>query len=72
MEHLSKVAGSRRPSAGHLTFTHAANDNKGRCILVRIAPPPTITVAEIEVFGALLADFDTPPVNDNFRSGDAT
>jgi hypothetical protein len=51
------------------TSIRAANDNAGRRITATIKPLPTITVAEIEVFGALLAEIESAAANDNNRAG---
>lgn len=43
----------------------AANSNGDRRLTVRLSPEPTISVAEIEVFGALLAQIEGEAANDN-------
>ncbi|MGN6365899.1 hypothetical protein [Asticcacaulis taihuensis] len=66
MQNLSSVAAIlRRPPAGFKRSIRAANENGGRRVIVELKPPPTITTAEIEVFGALLADLELVAANDN-------
>ena len=45
----------------------AANNNGDRRITVRLSPVRTISIAEIEVFGALLAELEITAANDNVR-----
>jgi hypothetical protein len=50
----------------------AANDNAGgRRIVLQFEPSPAVAVAEVEVFGALLAELQETAANDNFLSGGA-
>jgi hypothetical protein len=54
----------RAAAAGHGTIL-SANTENGRRVTVRLSPSPTISIAEIEVLGALLAQLETIAVNDN-------
>lgn len=65
MTSLSNDVGGWRDTAAKQRPIRAANDNGGRKITIKLKPPSNITVAEIEVFGALLAQLEAAAANDN-------
>lgn len=58
---------TRHPQPSRPTSISPVNDNgSGRRVTVRLAPPASITTAEIEVFSLLLADMaSVVAANDN-------
>lgn len=71
MNSLPRAVTGWRPAAVTQRTIRAANDNSGRRVIVKLKPPLDITTAEIEVFGALLAELEAATANDNIASGGA-
>lgn len=60
-----------RQNQEHVRVIRAANDNPGgRRVRVRLRPPRRPCIAEIEVFGAFLAEIEA--MNDNVSVGYAS
>jgi hypothetical protein len=66
MVNPSTRATNLRPAiAGRGKAVRAANNNGGRRVTVRLPLAPTISISEIEVVGALLAQLEAAAANDN-------